>query len=680
MTLHTSFLSKLRYRPDIDGLRAFAVLSVVAFHAFPSIVTGGFIGVDIFFVISGFLISIILFEKLDHGSFSFWEFYSRRIKRIFPTLFIVLVACFIAGWFTLLTYEYSQLGKHIAAGAGFISNFILWGEAGYFDNDADTKPLLHLWSLGIEEQFYIIWPFVLWCAWRSKFNAFTITILVASLSFALNFKEARYDVVADFFSPQTRFWELLSGSLLAWFTLYQKDRLKTIFQTIESFLDSLFKQEKLISNKKILPNFLSFFGALLLSYGIWKINKELRFPGQWALLPVAGTVFIMMAGTDAWFNRVILSNKLAVWFGLISYPLYLWHWPLLSFAKIMEGQIPSEDIRLGAVGLSILFAWLTYRFIEQPIRNSKSPYWAAVLVGLIIAIGFAGYDAFKRDGLAFRSIIKHSTGLSGYNNFKNFDREIVESDIWQIEREYFTTNKKRCFFHMPDVESLIENQCGVFSDSSRPKVLLIGDSHAAYLGRYLQATLKDRYQFEEIEVASAGCPFLAIGDELKPGCLKFDQYLKGIIHLAKPETLIVFGNYVSSPGLTPDLLKQRLLEYKTEGASNIILVGQMPLWKGVLPDYLLRQYVHRRLAVPQRNSEFVNLKSISFDEDLSQKLNGPEFNYASLNKLLCKNGACLIRVGDNLSTDLVVWDYGHLTDSGAEYVYKNLLEKYFHKK
>jgi len=167
-----------KYRPDIDGLRGIAVLSVVASHAFPNKISGGFIGVDIFFVISGFLISTIIFNNLEKGTFSFYEFYARRIKRIYPALFVVLFACLIFGWFALLPEEYKQLGKHTAGGAGFIANFILWSEAGYFDNSAETKPLLHLWSLGIEEQFYIIWPFLLWFLWKKKFNLLTISVII----------------------------------------------------------------------------------------------------------------------------------------------------------------------------------------------------------------------------------------------------------------------------------------------------------------------------------------------------------------------------------------------------------------------------------------------------------------------------------------------------------------------
>lgn len=161
-------LSHPKYRPDIDGLRAIAVLSVVIFHAFPTWVKGGFVGVDIFFVISGFLISTIIFENLSKDSFSFFEFYSRRVKRIYPVLLVVLSVCFLFGWFALLADEFKILGKHLAAGAGFVSNLVLWSESGYFDNAADTKPLLHLWSLGVEEQFYIIWPLLAWFAWKKN--------------------------------------------------------------------------------------------------------------------------------------------------------------------------------------------------------------------------------------------------------------------------------------------------------------------------------------------------------------------------------------------------------------------------------------------------------------------------------------------------------------------------------
>jgi len=394
MTVQQPHLSHPKYRPDIDGLRAVAVLAVVAFHTSPSWLRGGFIGVDIFFVISGYLISTIIFENLNKGTFSFTEFYARRIKRIFPALLLVLISCFAFGWFALLADEYKQLGKHIAAGSGFISNFILWNESSYFDNSAETKPLLHLWSIGIEEQFYIVWPILLCFAWKRKFNLLTITIIVAVASFVLNTMGVKQDMVATYYSPLTRFWELLSGSLLAWVTLYKKDALANVMLKLDYWLSRIVYSEKQEADGKVISKVLSFVGLLLLVYGFWRINKELSFPGKWALVPVLGTILVIMAGPKAWFNRVILSNRIAVWFGLISFPLYLWHWPILSFARIVEGEVPSRNIRIAAVVLSIALAWLTYRLVERPLRLGKHvKLKVSVLVVLMtIVCGFSYYS------------------------------------------------------------------------------------------------------------------------------------------------------------------------------------------------------------------------------------------------------------------------------------------------
>jgi peptidoglycan/LPS O-acetylase OafA/YrhL len=407
MTTTSKYLSHPKYRRDIDGLRAVAVLSVVAFHAFPDWMKGGFIGVDIFFVISGFLISTIIFENLDRGTFTFFEFYARRIKRIFPALLLVLIASFVFGWFALLADEYKQLGKHIAAGAGFVSNLVLWSEAGYFDNSAETKPLLHLWSLGIEEQFYIVWPFFLWFAWKKKFNLLTLTVILTLISFTLNLKGISENSVAIFYSPQTRFWELLSGSILAWFAIYKKNAFTSYKLMINDLLFKIFYKEDPETDNKTLSSITSFVGSLLLVYGCWRITKEVSFPGKWAVIPVAGSALIILAGPKAWINHTILSNKVAVWFGLISFPLYLWHWPLLSFARIIESEVPSYNIRIAAAVLSIVLAWLTYNLVERPILLGKGEKTkVTTLVVLMAVVGFIGYSAFERDGLRFRDAEK----------------------------------------------------------------------------------------------------------------------------------------------------------------------------------------------------------------------------------------------------------------------------------
>jgi peptidoglycan/LPS O-acetylase OafA/YrhL len=392
-----------KYRPDIDGLRALAVLAVVLFHAFPRLLAGGFIGVDIFFVISGYLISTIIFQSLDQGTFSFADFYARRVKRIFPALLVVMTACYALGWFILLGDEYQQLGKHMAAGAGFVSNLALWSEAGYFDNAGEVKPLLHLWSLGIEEQFYLFWPLLLVWGWRRKLNLFSIALLVAGVSFYLNLRGVHRHPVNTFYLPHTRFWELLCGALLAWSTLYRKHALAPQRRWLDAWLVRVVYREPREADGQTLSAALSLAGFGLLGYGFLRVNQNLPFPGVWALLPVTGAVLIILAGPRAWLNRVVLSNRIAVWFGLISFPLYLWHWPLLAFVRIAAGEVAPGKIRLAAILLAVVLAWLTYRLVERPLRfGANGRRKVVVLLLLMGVVGAAGLVTQQRAGFPWR--------------------------------------------------------------------------------------------------------------------------------------------------------------------------------------------------------------------------------------------------------------------------------------
>jgi peptidoglycan/LPS O-acetylase OafA/YrhL len=495
MTVQQPHLSNPKYRPDIDGLRAVAVLAVVAFHAFPSWVRGGFIGVDVFFVISGYLISTIIFENLNKGTFSFSEFYVRRIKRIFPALLIVLIACFVLGWFALLANEYKQLGKHIAAGTSFISNFILWNESGYFDNLAETKPLLHLWSLGIEEQFYIVWPLLLWLAWKRKFNFLTITIVVAIASFIFNMQGVKQDMVATFYSPQTRFWELLSGSLLAWVALHNKEGILNIKHNCDVFLSRIVYNEKQPTNNKLSVNILSIIGFLLLIYGFLRINKELSFPGKWALVPVLGAVLIIAAGSKAWVNRTILSNKVAVWVGLISFPLYLWHWPLLSFARIVESDTPSRDLRIGIVLLSIILAWLTCKFVEQPLRFGVRYTFKklASLVTIATAVCFCGLYIYFSEGLPFRHPAHEK-------NFKQFTWGQIDNFTHECLDKYGVK---------------LGNYCLTTDIKKDPDIILLGDSNANHLFIGMKEAIPEK---TIMNIGQGACiPFIGLSVKLAEG-------------------------------------------------------------------------------------------------------------------------------------------------------------------
>ena len=456
----------MKYRADIDGLRAVAVISVVIFHAFPNALKGGFIGVDIFFVISGYLISNIILMGLKSDKFSFVDFYWRRIKRIFPTLCIVLLSCVIFGWFALLADEYAQLGKHIAGGAGFISNYLLMQEAGYFDKAAEVKPLLHLWSLGIEEQFYLVWPLCLWLAWRRGWNLFAVIVGLAITSAGLNVARVHGHITEVFFAPHTRFWELLVGALLAYFALQS----------------NIVVAESCKSNRSQ-ENIKSFMGLALLVTGFLLITKQKAFPGWWATLPVMGAAMVISAGSSAWVNRYILSNRVFVWFGLISFPLYLWHWPILSFARIMGNEEPSVEIRCAAVAISVLFAWVCYQFVEKPIRNGKNDKFKVIaLVSCMVALGLMGFAIYKTGGHTYynQQLIK---------NTEQFDYPAVVPETKDCPNSVFGTQGG--------------HRCVVNGMHKPSNTVLVGDSHAAFLFPVFKSAFSE---INLLQAAGAACP------------------------------------------------------------------------------------------------------------------------------------------------------------------------------
>ncbi len=494
MTTPTHHLSHPKYRPDIDGLRAIAVLSVVAFHAFPTWMKGGFIGVDVFFVISGFLISTIIFENLERGTFSFAEFYYRRIKRIFPALIIVLSSCLIFGWFSLLPEELNQLGKHILGGASFVSNLVLWSESGYFDNSAETKPLLHLWSLGIEEQFYIVWPFLVWAAWKRNINIFQVIILFFIVSFILNIWLIHTNPVATFFSPLTRFWELLCGSLLALYEIRKGNIYRLTTQLLTTIGNFTLQFEQIIPNRFTNSSLISFVGMGLLIGSFYFINKDFEFPGFWALVPILGSVMIIMAGPNAWPNKKILSNKIFVWFGLISFPLYLWHWPLLSFGRILYFDEPPLKYRVLAVLLSVLLAWLTMKFVERPLRFglNKSSLKVFALSSLLLSLALLGMVFFNANFQDTHSFEKLSIKRKGEHAIGSSLAWYKGKDDWLfLGNSYDDTVAKLKLAKRPDKEKLNEVKENFLKISEAAEsigiktVLILGPNKSSIYPEYL---------------------------------------------------------------------------------------------------------------------------------------------------------------------------------------------------
>lgn len=662
------------YRPDIDGLRAIAVLAVVAFHAFGTVLPGGFIGVDVFFVISGYLIATILFTQLEQGCFSLMGFYARRIRRIFPALLLVLFASYGLGWLTLLPGEDQQLGKHIAAGAGFVANLALWREAGYFDNSAETKPLLHLWSLSVEEQFYILWPLLLCLAWRRKFTFFRIlkeseykgsrkyrvlaVIAVLGLgSFYLSVTTA--DRVVLFYAPQTRFWELLCGSLLAWGCLYQR-------------APCLAFKTALPAQGRWVPHLLSGLGLVLLLGGFFGISKAVAFPGIWALVPVLAAVLIIAAGPQAWVNRTLLARRGMVWLGLISFPLYLWHWPLLSFARILGNEPARIATRIGAVLLAIVLAWLTWRLVEQPVRlGQKNPVKTRTLVLLMLGMASLGGYSYACGGWVWMVPWqgKNAAALIGYNGFNGKS----EAAFWQ----------GGCFNLSENSSAFQNHHCDEAVFAGRPTVFLVGDSHSAYLSQYLKGYLQAR-RYNFVQFSAGYCTPLSVLDH-RQRCQEINRYVWQRIAAEHPEFLILSAHYLlwsddphyGEAAPYDRFINAQMARLKQLGVKEIFILGQMPTWQDGLPAVLLRRFVRHGRPIPPRTYQGVVPLSLAWDTKMAAQPYPQGVHYLSLKNALCNKAGCLTMAGPNLGTDLLVFDYGHLTFSGAKWVTEQLLAPYF---
>ena len=627
-------LSHPKYRPDIDGLRAVAVLSVVIYHAFPDAMKAGFMGVDIFFVISGYLISSIIFENIDRGSFSFAEFYGRRIKRIFPALTLVLLSCFVFGWFGLLGDEFKQLGKHMAAGAGFVSNFFLWQEVGYFNNAAETKPLLHLWSLAIEEQFYIVWPLIVWLTWKRKWLFLSVFIGLGVASFAYNVHMVRLDPTATFYSPATRVWELLAGVLLA----YLKVR-PTAWQPSQRQL-----------------HIASTMGLALLIFGLYRIDKGRPYPGTWALLPILGSFLLIFAGPTAWFNRFVLSNRVLVWVGLISFPLYLWHWPILSFMRIVESEAPAPYFRNLAILASVLLAWLTYYFVEKPIRSgNKSTLKIVSLTGFIATLGVMGWLVFQSNGLTNRVAAK-TEGENVWHNMAfrgscNNITHAADQDDW----------------------------CNMGNAPTLPATtLLIGDSvgngFAPMLQTYAEQGHDSSFIFKQLgRGACHGLPNIGM-QHCNDLVSAADAYISKTPSI---HTIIMASNWpIYTSGFKRDGLsdvsaeqfnaafQQRLIHYQNQG-KRVIVFWAPPV--GANP----RACVVRPLRLTDRNSCTFTLAEATNNEhnyrdDFSIFLKSRKVTTFDPFKYLCDDKTCKITDGKHI----YYLDHEHFSIFGGQYLAK----------
>lgn len=634
--------SNSKYRPDIDGLRAIAVLLVIGFHAFPEWVRGGFIGVDVFFVISGFLISTIIITNLKNDSFSILDFYGRRVRRIFPALIVVLMFCLVFGWFVLLPPEYAYLGEHIAAGVGFISNWLLLRESGYFDLSAELKPLLHLWSLAIEEQFYIVWPLLLWFVIAKGFNLKAVLILSAGISFLFNLGLIDKDPIAAFYLPWTRFWELICGALLAyWMTHHQ--------------------QKSDSSRSNLMMNICSVLGLSLIAIGSLVITKESQFPGWLALIPVCGACLLIYSNSQAYFNAKVLSNRVLVCIGLISFPLYLWHWPLLVFARILENETPNRYVRITAVILSLFLAWLTYVAIEKPIRNGKSKSLKTVVLCILILLtGCAGYLIYVSDGLKNRYPDSYWLYVEKID-FKWHD--YVRFDLCHIQSHNLRNHSEIC------------------RETGRPLIAIWGDSHASSLYPGLKK-LQERRNVGVEQLTTAGCPPIMELKELKykKNCNEINQSVLKTITADQPEILILHAawRHDQYPLTSQELYEKLKITINQIQAklpkTRIIILGTTPRWKGD-PQSESFRYLRGMISKKEDVPKMQAAKKLNDVEKILIKVSqDTNIEYVSVLDVLCNEEGCIARTSD-LPQDFTSIDYGHLSKSGSEY----LIEQIEHK-
>lgn len=450
----------MKYRREIDGLRAIAVVPVILFHAGFAIFSGGFVGVDIFFVISGYLITTILLNELDRGDLSIVRFYERRARRILPALFFVMAACLPFAWLWMMPGQWSDFGKSLVAVTAFCSNILFWMQTGYFDGSAELRPLLHTWSLAVEEQYYLLFPIALMLLWRlGRKWVFWLVVAAALASFGMSEYASHHAESANFYLSPPRAWELLAGSICA-FVLQHRDARSN--------------------------NGLSALGLVLIVGAIFMFDDNTSFPGVYALAPVVGTALIILyAGAGTHVAR-LLSMRGFVGIGLISYSAYLWHQPLFAFARLQSLTEPAEATMAVLAGVSLLLAWFSWRFVEQPFRKGagslmpeRRQIFIASAVAGVVAVGIGLVIA--RQGLPSR----------------------IERDQPQLfaNGRYFETHAKPVFQPCDGLPNSAIVTCQRFGSGPR-QIVVWGDSHAAMFSNIAYATPDQSVYF----ITHWGCP------------------------------------------------------------------------------------------------------------------------------------------------------------------------------
>jgi peptidoglycan/LPS O-acetylase OafA/YrhL len=633
----------LIYRPDIDGLRAVAVLLVFAYHLEAFSVFGGFVGVDVFFVISGFLISSVILREIDESRFSLAAFYERRIRRIFPALIVMMFLSTIAAYFFMLPSELVSFAKSLVAALFSVSNFYFWRESGYFSPNGN-KPLLHTWSLGVEEQFYIFFPLFLMLVRRYFSGQFRRAVIgVAAGSFLLSVFGAYADPTSAFYLPVTRIWELLLGTMLS----------LHIFPAIQS---------------RIWRNLFSAIGLLLIVASAFAYSNRTHFPGIAALAPCCGAALIIAAG-EAGTSVVgrLLSLQPVVFIGLISYSLYLYHWPVIVFQQMSMIQlrnVSNRNVHAAILVFSIAIATLSWRFVEAPFRRGR---WM-----------LRGASAFRFAGACTMVLAAIGLGILAFRGFPS-RYTAAEVAISSYLDSAVPARSGSCFIESGQAvaEKFDVADC-MHQDPSRKNYLLIGDSHAAHVWYGLHTVFPD---VNFLQANASGCE-PTIQHKQTRLLDPLDDFLWG--DACKPMMEYVYKDYLPTHHVDRILIAARWepedlprLDYtiralKGQGL-DVVLFGPIIQYDSPLPRLLVTSLKNGDPTFPIKHR--VN-RYRTVDDELAQlAANTWRVTYISYFKLLCPNGVCVEYAGKDIPLQS---DYGHLTKAGSLLVAERVKEgKYF---
>ncbi|NDL62320.1 acyltransferase family protein [Acerihabitans arboris] len=613
----------MKYRADIDGLRALAVLPVIAFHLGLPGLTGGFTGVDIFFVISGYLISGIIYQDTINNEFSYISFYKRRCLRILPPLIVMLFCTLIIGYKILLPHQVAELGKSSIATALFFSNFYFWSQTGYFDGPAEMKPLLHTWSLAVEEQFYIVFPIILFFTLKHiRIKPTFILIFLILVSFALSVYGVKYKPNLTFYLLPARAWELLLGGWLA----------------LSNF-------EEYLNNKSILcRNLLSSIGLALIFFGFFWLDSSKNFPSYNALYPCLGAFLIIASGKNSIIAKG-LALKSVVYIGTISYCLYLWHWPIIVYTNLLFDLSTALKIML-VFTLTLLLAIFSRYVIEIPFRyklkNVKSKFIInSSFIAIVITVIFSTYTAYISHDSSFS---KEALRIAEYADYKN-------TKDYEYQYRY-----GKCFINgsVGSPEDYDMKFC-LSLENSKKNYILIGDSHGAHLWRALSNAAGSHINM--IQATESGCkPVMT--QNIVNKCSIFMSYIyKEFLPHNKVDGVIVSGRWRNED--IKDLVKT--IEYMKNFVNNIYVLGPTVEYNGVLPDILAYQINGRKNLTNKHRKTDIKI----IDQTMNQILLANNIKYISIYNIICSEKKCLELTKDNVPID---FDYGHFTLSGANNV------------